>query len=160
MIFASPFIPKAEAPKSEAEQQLEQGKKDEQPLTPKPVEIDLDGIAGRIVAFPVPEGRYDRVMGTHEGAVFLSMPVEGTLNENWVPGPPEAKGTIEGYHFDSYKHEPLIEGVCDFIVTPDGKTLLYRASERLRAAESRGKAVERGWQRSRAACLGGSISIA
>ena len=134
--LASPFIPKAEAPKSEAEQQLEQGKKDEQPLTPKPVEIDLDGIAGRIVAFPVPEGRYDRVMGTHEGAVFLSMPVEGTLNENWVPGPPEAKGTIEGYHFDAYKHEPLIEGVSDFIVTPDGKTLLYRASERLRALKA------------------------
>ena len=134
--LASPFIAKAEAPKSEAEQQLEQGKKDEQPLTPKPVEIDLDGIAGRIVAFPVPEGRYDRVMGTHEGAVFLSMPVEGTLNENWVPGPPEAKGTIEGYHFDSYKHEPLIEGVSDFIVTPDGKTLLYRASERLRVLKA------------------------
>jgi tricorn protease len=134
--LASPFIPKAEAPKSEAEQQLEQGKKDEQPLTLKPVEIDLDGIAGRIVAFPVPEGRYDRVMGTHEGAVFLSMPVEGTLNENWVPGPPEAKGTIEGYHFDSYKHEPLIEAVSDFVVTPDGKTLLYRASERLRVLKA------------------------
>jgi tricorn protease len=132
----SPFIPKAEAPKSEAEQQLEQGKKDEQPLTPKPVEIDLEGIAGRIVAFPVPEGRYDRVMGTHEGAVFLSMPVEGTLNESWVPGVPEAKGTIEGYHFDTYKHETLVEGVTDFTVTADGKTLLYRAADRLRVLKA------------------------
>jgi tricorn protease len=132
----SPFIPKAEAPKSEAEQQLEQGKKDEQPLTTKPVEIDLEGIAGRIVAFPVPEGRYDRVMGTHEGAVFLSMPVEGTLNESWVPGVPEAKGTIEGYHFDTYKHETLVEGVTDFTVTADGKTLLYRAADRLRVLKA------------------------
>ena len=137
--LVSPFIPKAEAPKSEAEQQLEQGKKDEpeaKPATPAPVEIDLDGIAARIVAFPVPEGRYDRIMGTHDGAVFLSMPVEGTLNENWLPGVPEAKGTIESYHFESYKHEPLIEGVTDFTVTPDGKTLLYRASDRLRVVKA------------------------
>ncbi|HEU5349611.1 MAG TPA: peptidase, partial [Ktedonobacterales bacterium] len=55
--IASPFIPKDEPPKSEAEQQLEQGKKAEEPPTTKPVEIDLDGIAARIVAFPVPEGR-------------------------------------------------------------------------------------------------------
>lgn len=134
--ISSPFIPKAEPPKSEAEQQLEQGKKDEQPLTPKPVEIDLEGISGRIVAFPVPEGRYDRVMGTHEGAVFLSNPVEGTLNELWVPGVVEAKGTIEGYHFDSYKHETLIEGVSDFVVTADGKSLLYRAADRLRVVKA------------------------
>jgi tricorn protease len=137
--LVSPFIPKAEPPKSEAEQQLEQGKQDkpsEQPAAPAPVEIDLDGIASRIVAFPIPEGRYDRVMGTHEGVVFLSMPVEGTLNDTWLPGVPEAKGTIEGYHFDSYKHEPLIEGVTDFTITPDGKTLLYRASDRLRVVKA------------------------
>lgn len=134
--LVSPFIPTAKPPKSEAEQHLEEGKKDEQPFTPKPVEIDLEGIAGRIVAFPVPEGRYERVMGTHEGAVFLSMPVAGTLNESWVPGVPEAKGTIEGYHFDTYTHEPLIEGVTDFTVTPDGKSLLYRAADRLRVVKA------------------------
>jgi tricorn protease len=132
----SPFIPKAEPPKSEAEQKVEQGKKDEQPPSPKPVEIDLEGISGRIVAFPVPEGRYDRVMGTHEGVVFLSLPVEGTLNESWVPGVPDAKGTIEGYHFDSYKHETLIEDVSDFVVTSDGKSLLYRAADRLRVVKA------------------------
>ncbi len=137
--LVSPFIPQAEPPKSEAEQQLEQGKKDEpapQPAVPTPVEIDLDGIAGRIVAFPVPEGRYDRILGTHEGVAFLAMPVEGTLNDNWLPSVPEAKGTIEGYHFDSYKHEPLIEGVSDFTITPDGKTLLYRAGDRLRVVKA------------------------
>ena len=134
--LSSPFIPTAEPPKSEAEQQFKQGKKDEQPLAPKPVEIDLEGIAGRIVAFPVPEGRYERVLGTHEGAIFLSMPVEGTLGSTWVPGTPEAKGTIEGYHFDTYKHETLIEGVTDFDVTPDGKTLLYRAGDRLRVLKA------------------------
>lgn len=130
--LVSPFIPKAQAPKSEAEQQLEQGKKDEQPLTPKPVEIDVDGIASRIVAFPVPEGRYERIMGSHVGALFLTTPVEGTLNESWVPGTPDAKGTIEGYNFETFKHEPLVEEVTDFTVTPDGKTVLYRAGDRLR----------------------------
>jgi tricorn protease len=134
--LTSPFIPNPEPPKSEAEQQLEQGKKDEQPLTPKPVEIDLEGIMGRIVAFPVPEGRYERIMGTHQGAIFLSTPVEGTLNASWIPGTPEAKATLEGYTFETYKHEPLVEGISDFTVTPDGKTLLYRAGDRLRVLKA------------------------
>ena len=45
--------------------------------TPEPVEIDLDGITDRIVAFPVPEGRYGRVFGTPNGALFTALPIEG-----------------------------------------------------------------------------------
>ena len=54
---------------------------------------------------------------------------------------PEANGAIEGYHFDAHKQERLIDSVSDFEVTPDGKTLLYRAGERLRVRQSRREAA-------------------
>lgn len=132
----SPFIPTVEPTKNEPKQEADDSKKDEQPTTVKPVEIDLDGIADRIVSFPMPEARYQRVAGTHDGAIFLSVPVEGTLNESWVPGMPEARGTIEGYNFEKYRHETVIDGVTDFSVTPDGRTILYRSADRLRVVKA------------------------
>jgi tricorn protease len=51
----APFVPRAEPLST-------QDKDDED--EPPTVEIDLDGIEGRVVAFPVPEGRYERVAGT------------------------------------------------------------------------------------------------
>ncbi|HUY78279.1 MAG TPA: PDZ domain-containing protein [Ktedonobacterales bacterium] len=110
--------------------------------TPEPVVIDLDGIQRRVVAFPVDEGRYSRIAGTHEGVVFSHFPVEGTLKKGWLPGVPEANGALEGYNFEKRKHETLVEGISDFTVTPNGKTLLYRAGERLRILKAGEKPPE------------------
>ena len=129
----SPFVPVPQPPKSEAAEKLEAAKSEQQPATPAPVQIDLDGIASRIVAFPVAEGRYGRVQGTHEGVLFSSFPVEGTRTQDLFGGiVPPAKGTLEAYHFETHKQEHIAEGISDFAVTSDGKTLLYRAGERLR----------------------------
>ncbi len=64
-----------------------------------PIQIDLDGISSRIVAFPVPEGRYGRVQGTHEGVVFSSFPIEGTRKQQDGGFIPASNGTLESYHF-------------------------------------------------------------
>jgi tricorn protease len=100
--------------------------------SPKPVEIDLDGIAARIVALPVPEGRYGRVQGTSQGIVFSSFPVEGARQQERGGLSPAADGALESYHFASHKQERLAEGISDFEVTSTGKTILYQAGERLR----------------------------
>lgn len=128
----SPFTPEPAPPKSEAAEQYEAAKSEEKKDEVKPVRIDLDGISGRIVAFPVPEGRYGRVQGTHEGVVFSSFPVEGTRKAEEGGLAPAANGALEGYHFEQHKQERLLDGISDFEVTPNGKTLLYRAGERLR----------------------------
>ncbi|MBF6590546.1 MAG: PDZ domain-containing protein [Ktedonobacterales bacterium] len=141
----SPFVPTPEPPKDEFAEKLELAKKDEQAgqQRPAPVEIDLEGITTRIVAFPVAEGNYGRVQGTHEGAVFSSFPIEGTRKQDhWNVLVPTANGAIEGYHFESHKQERLVESVSDFIVTSDGKFLLYRAGERLRALKAGEKPPE------------------
>jgi tricorn protease len=134
--LASPFVPVPEPPKSAAAEQLEKAEGEEKTAAPAPVAIDFEDIATRIVAFPVPEGRYGRVQGTDEGIVFSSFPVEGTRNKDWRSQTPEANGALEGYHFESYKHERLIDGISDFEVTPNGKTLVYRAADRLRVLKA------------------------
>ncbi len=146
----SPFTPLPEpADEEEGEEKADKGAKAEQngksaaaKKAPEPVEIDLDGIQQRVVAFPVPEDRYGRVMGTHEGVVFSSFPVEGTLKKSWIPGAAETNGTLEYYAFKTHKTDPLVEGITDFTVTPNGKTLLYRAGEKLRILKAGEKPPE------------------
>ncbi len=128
----SPFTPEPEAPKSEAAEQAEAAKTEEKKVEPERVEIDLDGISSRVVAFPVPEGRYARVQGTEKGAVFSSYPVEGTRQDGFFDIEPEAKGSLEFYNFETHRSDRLVEGITDFEVTPNGKTLIYRAGNRLR----------------------------
>src|SRR5207245_1473329 len=76
----SPFIP-APHPLEEAEETKQKEcetpgteSKVEQPATPPPVVIDLEGIAERVVAFPVPEGLYGQVAGIQGKALFTSFP--------------------------------------------------------------------------------------
>ncbi len=133
----SPFVPVPQPPKSEAAEQLEAAKAEQQPATPAPITIDLDGIASRIVPFPVAEGRYGRVQGTHEGVLFSSFPVEGTRKLDLFGGMvPPANGTLDAYHFETHKQERIADGISDFAVTANGKTLLYRAGERLRVLKA------------------------
>lgn len=129
----APFLPRPKPPQSEAAQATQKGEKELEETAPKPVQIDLDGIERRVVAFPVPEGRYGRVVGIKGKALFSSYPIEGTLpGHNWFDAVPPAKGTLEVYDFEKQKQETLVQGISDFEVSRDGKTLLYRAGERLR----------------------------
>ncbi|HZO86880.1 MAG TPA: S41 family peptidase [Chthonomonadaceae bacterium] len=111
--------------------------------TPKPVVIDLEGIANRVVAFPVPEGLYGDIGALKDKVLFTSFPVEGALEEDWRQGEPEPKGTLEVYDFKERKHEPLITGVGDFQISKDGTTLVYRAGQKLRALKAGEKPDEK-----------------
>ncbi len=103
---------------------------------PKPVEIDLEGISGRVVQFPVTEGRFSRIGGIPGGVIFTSSPVVGTLNENWSSLAPASNTSLSVYRFDSRKLEHLAESVSDFEVTADGRWILYRSHDRLRLARA------------------------
>ncbi len=103
----------------------------------KRVEIDLDGITERLVAFPVPDGRYGQIRGIRVKdkfkVLFSSFPVEGALGQAWRPtGPPPAKGRLEVYDFEEQSCEVLVSGITSFAVSQDAKTLIYRAGARLR----------------------------
>jgi tricorn protease len=147
----SPFQPAPEAPKSELEELLAKAQQAQKAhagtgapgaqrqvdgavpeAAPEPVAIDLEGISGRIVAFPVPEGRYGRVQGTRDGVLFSSFPVTGSRKEPWPTTTPVANGALGLYSFDTHQQEHIADGISDFELTADGETLLYRAGNRLR----------------------------
>ncbi|MBV9173185.1 MAG: PD40 domain-containing protein, partial [Chloroflexi bacterium] len=96
----SPFVP---APRSPASEEVEAQHRAEQETAPaEPVDsqrIDLDGIERRVVAFPVPEGRYGRVLGIRGKALFTSVPVEGSLDLDWLDPTPPSKAALEMYDF-------------------------------------------------------------
>ena len=128
----SPFIPEPRPLESGAATAKKKAEAELGEVAPIPVEIDLDGIERRIVAFPVPEGKYGRVLGIEGKALFSSFPVEGSRGIDWFDLTPPAKGTLEVYDFETQKTDRLVEGITDFWIGRDGKTLLYQAGERLR----------------------------
>ncbi len=75
------------------------------------IEIDFDGISSRILAFPVPEGRYATIAGLKKKAMWLCYPVKGALVEDWTPEPPPPEGTLEAYDFKKLKVETLGHGI-------------------------------------------------
>ncbi len=128
----SPFSPTARTPRAPGEPNgNDKGDKKDEDAVAR-VEIDLDGIEDRVVAFPVPEGRYERVVGAQKRVLFSSRPIEGTLDVNWTDTEPSPKGKLEAYDFSQDKVEPLMDGISDFSVSADGKITAIRVGKKLR----------------------------
>ncbi len=162
----SPFVPIPRAPGEKASQEMpnnssKEGKAGEgqEPADEKEkkdedkkelvVEIDLEGISDRVLAFPVPEGRYLQIRGIKDKVLFSSYPIQGALNRSWSNSVPSASSRLEVYDFEEQKHEVLIEGITNFDVSMDGKTLIYRAGNRLRVLKAGVKPDNNGWSPSR-----------
>lgn len=100
----------------------------------KPVEIDLEGIQDRIVAFPVPAGSYGTIKGIKGKVLFTSYQIRGTLNDEFVSTTSRAK--LEVYDFKEQKHEMLVEGISGYDISQDASTLIYEAGNSLRVIKA------------------------
>ncbi|HJW84296.1 MAG TPA: PDZ domain-containing protein, partial [Anaerolineae bacterium] len=146
----SPFVP---VPRPPGEKKDEGGKKNAEEKKPKdeagqageakkeaqekPIQIDTDGIQDRVIAFPIDEGQFGRILGTKDGKVLYSTyPIEGALNQDWLSQEPVAKGTLWLYDFDEHKEEAIVSGITRFGLSRDGATLIYRAGYRLRVLKA------------------------
>jgi len=107
-----------------------------------PLEIDLEGIEDRVRPFPVPQGRYARIAGAGNFALFSSNPVEGVARRPVLSGKPEPNGRLQVFDFATQRVETFADAVSDFQVGPDGETVLYSAGERLRVVKAGPKAPE------------------
>lgn len=106
---------------------------------PDPVRIDLDGIEDRVTAFPVPEGIYDRILGTPDRVLFTSVQPEGSLNRTWASTEPEAKALLQAYLLDEQKTETVSDGVTEFTLSADSKVLGIRCGNRIRVVPAASK---------------------
>ncbi|MFN8487995.1 MAG: PDZ domain-containing protein [Caldilineaceae bacterium] len=112
----------------------------------RPIQIDLAGIERRVVAFPVPDGRYGKIAGVAGKAIFTEWPLHGTLDgkEEWDDEREPEYGILRAYNFKEFKSETLVENVSWFLLSRNRKKLLYNAGRRLRVINAGEKAPSEG----------------
>lgn len=140
----SPFVlvPKPAENPAKTDAKADAKGKNAKKETPIQVKIDVDGIQDRIVAFPVPDGRYSQIAGIKGKVLFTSLPVEGTLNQNWFSDEPSAKAKLEVYDFETLKSEVHLSGISYFQLSYDKKSIIYRVGNRLRIIKAGDKPDE------------------
>jgi tricorn protease len=120
---------KANADKDDTTKVKDKEKKKKPPV----VEIDFEGIENRIIAFPVPEGRYQQIWGLKGKVLFSSAAIKGSLNKNWYSSEPETGINLEYYDFDQQKTEVVATNISYFKVSQKNEALVYRSGGRLRS---------------------------
>ncbi len=141
----SPFVPKL---KPVVKRKADEKQEEPQSTAPlAPVDIDFDGITGRIIGFPVEEGRYERIAGVKGRAIFTKYPVRGTLEPTWYEAEGGSDGSLFAYDFDDQQQFTMAIDVSDFRVAADHRTLVYRSARQLRVIDALDKIGDQGERR-------------
>ncbi|WP_255951677.1 S41 family peptidase [Streptomyces odontomachi] len=99
--------------------------------------IDLDGLADRIVPFPVEAGRYSTLRAAKDGLLWLRHPVLGVLGSSRAkPEDQDPKSDLERYDLAQLSMEHLASGADHFAVSGDGKRLLLWTDSKLKVVPS------------------------
>ncbi|KUO13980.1 S41 family peptidase [Streptomyces sp. DSM 15324] len=99
--------------------------------------IDLEGLADRIVPFPVEAGRYSSLAAAKDGVLWLRHPVRGVLGASRAtPDDPDPHTELERYDLVHQRIEHLAADADGFEVSGDGKRLLLRTDGKLKVVPS------------------------
>ncbi len=112
---------------------------DSEPRTPV-TRVDVDGLADRIVPFPVEAGRYSTLRTAGSGVLWLRHPLTGVLGVSLAG--PDDRGPVQvlqRYDLTRLRCDELAEDVENFRVTGDGErlALIYDARLRIVPADSK-----------------------
>src|SRR5712691_3687763 len=121
---AKPAEKNSEANKPE-EKKAEEKKPDEK--TPKPTQVDIEGIGQRVVQVPVPSGIYRRLEARKDKIFYLSIPIEATLAGQ--PGPPRPRATLHLFDVKKREDKPLLEPINNYDLDKDGNKVIYHSGE-------------------------------
>lgn len=131
----SPLAPESDEEKpggrgttTKPEAQAEAAKKDDAaPAKPAATRIDIDGIATRIVALPVPVGEYRSLQVGATGKLHYLRWSGGALS-------------LQLFDMETRKAETLLSGLNNYVLSADGKKVLYQNDEKYLIADA-GKKV-------------------
>ncbi len=138
----NPFVPKpAPLHKDRHDDEDDERKKDAKP--PR-VEIDFEGITGRILGFPVDEGRYEQVVAARGRALFTLFALRGIKPEGATWEDDRDTGSLLAYDFEQQRLAPLAQEVGDVRLGADHRTLVYTSHDRMRAIDALGELPEEG----------------
>jgi tricorn protease len=106
-----------------------------------PVRVDLEDIGERIVPFPVPAGRMEKLRAVKAGFLWTDAPVAGELGEARLPEG-DIRPSVQLWDFAKRKCVQLAEHVDAVHVAADGSALVLRDRASLRVVPSDRKAEE------------------
>jgi tricorn protease len=126
--------------KSKDAQKKEEAKKDdkkeeekkEEP--PKPVQIDLSGIATRVAPVPIPSGIFSNLVVRKGKFFYISQPQESRTAGTDQDGAP--KGVLHVYDLEKREDKELLAGIEGYDVDKEGKKLVYKAGPLLGVIEA------------------------
>ena len=136
---ASPFKPESDEEKpaeekkdqkpaeaKSGEQKKPEEKKDEKKEeTPKPIQIDLDGIQNRIAAVPIPSGILNSLAARKGKFFYLAQPQEArAFGGEGDSGP---RNVLHVYDLEKREGKPLLEGIDGYDLNKDGSKVIYKA---------------------------------
>lgn len=108
----------------------------------KPVQIDLEGIEQRIVAFPVKDGRYRKIQAVAGKVFYSSYPVYGSLDNQWNENA-KVRASIKAYDLKKREGEHWLDGVSDFQVASKGDKMAVWGDGKLRLISTGEKPSEK-----------------
>ena len=137
----NPFVPKPaplhKDPKHDGAAEDDEADGSNKPhRKPARIDIDFEGIAGRILGFPVDEGEYDQIVAARGRALFTLYPLRGIKPEGNAWADPEESATLIAYDFDQQRAAPIAQDVQNIRLAADHRTLVYESHERMRAVDA------------------------
>ncbi len=130
-----PFEPRPRGMKEHGRDRREADGRADTPPLPLPLPtIEPAGLARRVAAFPVPEGRYGQMAGVARGkVVWTAMPIVGAHGRG---GHKEGPGRLEVFDFETAETKTLLPQADGFVLAADGHTLLVRNGKALRVIDA------------------------
>lgn len=100
------------------------------------IEIDFDGISGRVLGFPVEEGEYGQIVAIKGRVFYTRFPVRGIKPAGRDDDDDDTSGTLYAYDFEQLRQGTIAHDANDVALGTDGKTLVYRSGDRLRVIDA------------------------
>ncbi|WP_282205677.1 S41 family peptidase [Kitasatospora fiedleri] len=136
----SPFGPRRGGrPAGGEEEDAKDGEKEAAPST----RVDLEGLADRIVPFPVEAGRFGVLRAAKDAVLWTRYPFSGELGDSAASLDEEpARTALERFDLRRRRAEELLSGVDTFGVSGDGTRLAVLEDGALRIVPADQKAAE------------------
>jgi tricorn protease len=138
------ILPDLSSPEDAEKEKIDEGKAKEESKKerkPRRLIIDLEGIERRVLAFPVPEGRYGEIDGIPDKAIFNIFAVQSSLGGEDPEEEEESPSSLlQAYNFREYRLETLAEDADWFDLSRNRKKLVYSHRHRLRVIPAGEKA--------------------
>lgn len=105
-----------------------------------PVRVDFEGLADRVVPFPVEAGRYYSLRAVKGGVVWMDFPRTGELHEAVIGAPDEhPRPCLVRYDLEKRKRSTIADELDGFAVSGDGARLAYLDGGELKVKASDSK---------------------